>query len=89
LLKSPVGENLIDGMAKCVTKKIFITTVVEVLGLVILIAICLLIMVGPPILLFIISWVKWNSNKGVAKIFFTLAVIWLIVGGWIYVILMS
>ena len=48
-----------------------------------------LVMIGPPIVFTIIGFVMRNSNKQAAKIFYILAVGWLIIAGGICASIMT
>lgn len=54
-----------------------------------LILLILLVMFGPPVLFAIIGLVKRTSNRDAAKIFFILAVGWLLIAGGICASLMT
>ena len=54
-----------------------------------IILLIMLIMFGPPLLFAIIGFVQRKSNKRIAKIFFILAAVWLIVGGGICATIMT
>jgi hypothetical protein len=50
-------------------------------GLGAFIFLCIMLMFGVPVIIFIVGLVKWRTKRNTAKNLFILAAVWLIIGG--------